>query len=142
VNAPALSESEIETLRRGATGAGLLVAVSDKSFLDSFKEAGALAKHLAAARGNSASPVIREVAEGRGVGFGLTDSPEEIETGTLEALREAAQLLESKAPEELDAYRSFVLDVARSVSAAAGGGDEAEAATIEKIESALGGASS
>lgn len=142
MNAPALSESEIETLRRGATGAGLLVAVSDKSFLDSFKEAGALAKHLTAARGSSASPVIREVAEGRGMGFGMTDSPDEIETGTLEALREAAQILESKAPEERDAYRSFVLDVARSVSAAAGGGDEAEAAAIEKIESALGGAPS
>lgn len=142
MNAPALSESEIETLRRGATGAGLLVAVSDKSFLDSFKEAGALAKHLTAARGSSASPVIREVAEGRGMGFGMTDSPDEIETGTLEALREAAQILESKAPEERDAYRSFVLDVARSVSAAAGGGDEVEAAAIEKIESALGGAPS
>ena len=142
MNAQGLTESEIETLRRGATGAGLLVGVSDKGLVDSFKEAGALAKHLASARESSPSPVIREVAEGRSLGFGMTDSPAEIEAGTVEALREAAQILESKAPSELEAYRSFVLDVAHSVSAAAGGGDEAEAAAIEKIQSALGGAPS
>ena len=139
MNAQPLSENDIETLRRGATGAGLLVALSDKSFLDSFKEAGALAKHLAAARGSSSSAVVREVAEGRSMGFGMTDQPAEIEAGTLDSLRESARILESKAPEELEAYRAFVLEVARSVSSAAGGGDEVEAETVEKIESALGG---
>jgi hypothetical protein len=134
-----LSEDEIETLRRGASGAGLLVAVSDKSFFDTFKEAGALAKHLATARGSSESPLIRQLAEGRGVGFGMTTSPAEIESRTLDALRSSVDLLESKAPEELESYRSFVLEIARSVSSAAGGGDESEAATIEKISSALGG---
>jgi hypothetical protein len=133
------TEEEIETLRKGATGAGLLVAVSDRGFFDTFKEAGALAMHLASARQSSDSPLIRQLAEGRGTGFGLTDSPAGIESETLEALRSAGQLLGSKAPEELDNYRSFVLDVARSVAAAAGGGDEAEAATIEKISAVLSG---
>lgn len=132
------SESEIETLRKGASGAGMLVAISDKSFFDTFKEAGALAKHFVAARGNSDSPLIRKLAEGRPAGFGLTASPAEIESETLDTLRSAAPLLQSKAPEELEAYRSFVLDLARSVSAAAGGGDDAEAAAIMKINSALG----
>jgi hypothetical protein len=48
------------------------------------------------------------------------------------------QLLQSKAPDELEAYRSFVLELARSVAAAAPGGDQAEAGSIAKIESALG----
>ena len=138
MNAQQFTDEEIETLRKGATGAGLLVAVSDKSFFDTFKEAGALAKHLASARESSQSPLIRRLAEGRGTGFGLTDSPAEIESETTEALRSARGLLESKASEEFEGYRSFVLDVARSVAAAAGGGDEAETAAIEKIESALG----
>ena len=43
-------------------------------------EAGALAKHLASARESSQSPLIRRLAEGRGTGFGLTDSPAEIES--------------------------------------------------------------
>jgi hypothetical protein len=137
MNAQTLSEAEIETLRKGATGAAMLVAVSDRSFFDNFKEAGAMAKHLAAARSGSESELIRRVAEGRGSGFGLTASPQEIETGTLEALRSAKELLQTKASEELDAYRAFVRELIRSVASAAGGGDEAEAAVIARIEAAL-----
>jgi hypothetical protein len=137
MNALPLTEAEIETLRKGATGAGMLVAVSDKSFFDSFKEAGAMAKHLVAAKSGSESAVVRQVAEGRGTGFGLTASPDEIESGTLEALRSAKDVLQTKAPEELDAYRAFVLDLVRSVSAAAGGGDEAEAAAIARVQAAI-----
>ncbi|HSC90798.1 MAG TPA: hypothetical protein VLB86_04005 [Gaiellaceae bacterium] len=139
MNALPFDESEIETLRKGASGAGLLVAVSDRGFFDTFKEAGALAKHMAAARGDNDSPLLRKLGEGRRTGFGLTDSPQEVEQETLAALQSAVQLLESKAPEELDNYRSFVLELARSVSSAAGGGEEAEAAVIEKLSAVLGG---
>jgi hypothetical protein len=135
--AGALDDHEIETLRKGATGSGMLVAVSDRSFFDTFKEAGTMARHLAESRRSSSSDVIRQVSEGRGTGFSLTDSPEEIERETMEALRSARTILERKAPAELDEYRSFVLDLARSVSAAAGGGDEAEAAVVRKVEEAL-----
>lgn len=133
-----LSENEVETLRKGALGAALLVSVSDRGFFDSFKEAGTLARHLTAARGNSQSEVVQQVAAGRGFGFGIGTAPDEIETQALEALRSSAQLLQAKAPDELEAYRSFVLDLARSVAAAAPGGDEVEASTISKIETALG----
>jgi hypothetical protein len=135
-----LSEQEIEMLRKGAMGAGLLVSVSDRKFFDTFKEAGTLAKHVAAARADSQSPVIRQVAEGHKTGFGATTPPAEIESGTLEALRSSVSLLQAKAPDELEAYRAFVLDLAKSVAAAAPGGDEAESGAITKIEAALGGA--
>jgi hypothetical protein len=131
------SESEIETLHKGAMGAGLLVSVSDRGFFDSFKEAGVLAKHVAVARGNSESAVVKQVAAGHSTGFGVTSSPDELESGTLEALRSSVVLLEAKAPDEVEAYRSFVLDLARSVAAAAPGGDQAEAGAIAKIEAAL-----
>ena len=137
MNAQPLTESELETLRKGAAGAGLLVAVSDRSFFDSFKEAGAMAQHMAAAKRDSQSEVVRRVADGRGTGFGLTDSPEEVEAGTLEALRSAKEILQAKAPGELAAYRSFVIELVRAVSSAAGGGDEAEAAAIARVEAAL-----
>jgi hypothetical protein len=131
------TEQEWEQLHKGVTGAGLLVSLSDRSFFDGFKEAGTLARHLADARKNSDSPLIRELAEVRGSGFGLTDRPDDIERETLEALRSAVSVLEDKAPDELEAYRSFVLDVAESVAAAAGGGDEVEREAIEKIREAL-----
>ncbi len=132
-----LDGSEIETLRKGATGAGLLVAVSDKSFFDTFKEAGAMAKHLAAAKSGSNSDVVRQVAEGRSLGFGMTTPPDEIRADTLEALRSAKELLQTKAPDELEAYRTFVLELVHSVASAAGGGDEAETRTIAEVEAAL-----
>ena len=133
------SESELETLQRGATGAGLLVAVSDRGFFDTFKEAGAMGRHLANARKASDSALIQRLAEARGTGFGLTTSRDEVESGTIDALSSAVALLHEKAPEELAAYREFVLELARSVSAAAGGGDEVESEAIAKIERALAG---
>jgi hypothetical protein len=133
------TEQEWEALQKGVTGAGFLMAVSDRSFFDSFKEAGALTRHLADARQNAQSELVRELGETRGTGFGLTSSPEEIETETLAALRTATQTLEAKAPDEGDAYKSFVLEVAEAVGKAAGGGDVAEAASLEKIRGALGG---
>jgi hypothetical protein len=132
-----LDDSDIETLRKGAMGAGLLVSVSDRRFFDTFKEAGTLAKHVAVARGNAESAVVQRVAGGHGTGFGITSHPGEIETATLDALRASVKLLRAKAADELDAYRSFVLDLARSVAAAAPGGDEAEAGAVAKIEAAL-----
>jgi hypothetical protein len=133
------TEQEWEALHKGVTGAGLLVSVSDRSFFDSFKEAGALAKHVAGAREDSSSQLVRELAETRGTGFGVTSSPAEIESETLEALRSAVAALEAKAPDEAEAYKSFVLDVAQSVAEGAEGGSEAERAVVEKLRSALGG---
>ena len=63
------TEQEWETLHKGVTGAGLLVSVSERGFYDSFKEVGALAKHLAGARKDSSSQLVRELAETRGTGL-------------------------------------------------------------------------
>jgi hypothetical protein len=132
-----LNDDEIQTLRKGAMGAGLLVSVSDRGFFDTFKETGALAKHVTAAHEHSDSAIVRRVAEGHSTGFGLTSSADEIESGTLAALRSSVQVLHAKAPDELEAYRTFVLELARSVAAAAPGGDEAEGGAVAKIEGAL-----
>jgi hypothetical protein len=134
------TDQEWEQLRRGVTGAGLYVSLADRSFFDTFKEAGALAKHLREARGGSESQLIRELAEGGGTGFGLTSSPDEVERGALDSLRSAIASLERKAPDEAGAYRSFVMEVARSVADAAGGGEKGESEAIGRIEAALRGA--
>ena len=54
------TEQEWESLQKGVMGAGLLVSVSDRSFFDSFKEAGALAKHVTQAKRGSSSELLRE----------------------------------------------------------------------------------
>jgi len=132
------TEDEWTALHKGVTGAGLLVSVSDRGFFDSFKEAGALAKHLAGSHERSSSEVVRELAKTRGIGFGLTSSPGEVESETLGALGTAVVALEAKAPDELPHYRDFVIEVAQSVAGAAEGGGAAEETALEKIRSALG----
>jgi hypothetical protein len=131
------SDEEWEQLHRGVTGAGLLVSLSDRSFFDGFKEAGAMARHLAEARSHDDNVLVRDLSSERGTGFGLTARPETVEQETLAALRAAVSTLQSKAPSDLEAYRRFVLDVARSVAGAASGGDAAEGETIAKLESAM-----
>ena len=131
------TEQEWEALQKGVVGAGLLVSLSDRSFFDTFKEAGALGKHVANAKKSSQSELIRELADVRGAGFGLTSSPDEIERKTLAALQEAKGALESKAPDELQPYRDLVVEVAESVASAAPGGEGAESGAIEKVRSAV-----
>jgi len=130
------TEQEWEALQKGVVGSGLLVSLSDRSFFDSFKEAGALGKHVAQAKQKSSSELIRELADVRGTGFGLT-SPDKVEQETLEALQTAKTALESKAPEELEPYRQLVVEVAQSVADAAGGGETAESGAVEKVRSAI-----
>lgn len=130
------TEQEWEQLRKGATGAGLLVSGSDRSFFDTFKEASSLAKYLKGSRDDD-SQLVRELSSGGGTGFGLVASPSEVENGTMEALRSAVETLRAKAPDELENYRAFVIELAETVGRSAGGGDTAEAATVEKIRAAL-----
>ena len=130
------TEEEWDQLRKGATGAGLLVAASDRSFFDSFKEASSLAKYMKGARDDD-SQLLRDLASEGGTGFGMIASPDEVENGTMDSLRAAAATLRAKAPDELEGYRAFVLELAESVGKAAGGGDQAEAAAVEKLKAAL-----
>jgi hypothetical protein len=131
------TEQEWEQLQKGVVGSGLLVSLSDRSFFDTFKEAGALGKHVAQAKQKSSSELVREVADLRGTGFGLTSSPDKVERETLDALQSAKATLEAKAPEELEPYQQFVVDVAQSVANAAGGGESAETGALEKVRSAV-----
>ncbi|MDX6399715.1 MAG: hypothetical protein QOF27_321 [Gaiellaceae bacterium] len=124
-------------LQHGLAGTVLLVSVSDPGLFDTFKEAGAAAKHYADARRNNTSELVRELSGEPGMGFGLGKKPQELETETLSALRAAASTLKEKAPDEADAYKQFVLEVAQSVAEAAKGTSAAESAEIEKIRGAL-----
>ena len=134
------TEAEWDALHKGVTGAGMLVSVADRDFTDTFGEAGALAKHLRDEHEHSPSALVRDLAAVHGSGFGLTASPQKVETETLEALRSSTAMLAAKAPDELEAYKKLVLDVAGAVAEAKGGVKESETAAIAKIEAALGGA--
>lgn len=131
------TEDEWEELQKGVTGAGMLVSTAHRDFTDSFGEASTVAKQLASHR-ESESRLVRELCEARGTGFGLMASPKEVEQGTINALGTSVTVLGEKAPDELEAYRGLVLDVATAVAEAKGGVREEESAAIERITAALG----
>jgi hypothetical protein len=133
------TKDEWRALQTGVTGAGMLVSVSDRDLSESFGEASALAKTLAAEHASAASELLREIAGTHGTGFGLTASAQEVESETLAALTTGIAALEAKAPDELDGYRELVLAVADAVAEAKGGGVSAEeAAALEKVNRAVG----
>jgi hypothetical protein len=129
------TSEEWDQLRKGATGAGLLVSGSDRSFMDTFKEAKSLASYLKGSRDDD-SQLVRELSSESGTGFGVVASPSEVE-GTMDSLRAAVETLQAKAPDEVENYRAFVVELAETVARSAGGGDEAEADAVEKIKAAL-----
>jgi hypothetical protein len=134
------TEEEWEALRKGISGAGMLVSLSDRDFTDTFGEVGALAKYLSGQQVASSSELVRELAKGRAAGFGFTASPDKIRAETMDALRTAGAALTAKAPDELDAYQALVLGVAEAVAQAKGGEAPVEEAMISEIRSALGSA--
>ena len=129
------TSEEWDQLRKGATGAGLMVSGSDRSFMDTFKEAKSLASYLKGSRDDD-SQLVRELSSESGTGFGVVASPSEV-VGTMDSLRAAVETLRAKAPDEVENYRAFVVELAETVARSAGGGDEAEAAAVEKIKAAL-----
>ena len=131
------TEDEWKELQQGVTGAGILVSTAHRDFTDAFGEASTVAKQLAAHR-ESESQLVRELSETRGTGFGLVASPKEVVEETINALGAASEALAAKAPDELDAYRGLVLDLATAVAEAKGGVKDEEKAAIERIQAALG----
>ena len=132
------SDEEWKALQEGINGAGMFVALADRGFFDSFKEANALAHHLREAHGRSESVLIRDLVTGHDRPFGMTASPQEIEQSTVATLQQAVAVLEAKSPEDLPAYRQFVLDVAQSVAEAAKGVSPQENQALDRIRLALG----
>jgi hypothetical protein len=131
-------EQEWAAIQRGLTGAALLVSLADRDFTDSFGEAKALAKYVGEQRNTSDSALVRDIAAVHKSGFGFGTNPQELESGTLEALRAARAAIGAKAPEEVQPYRDLVLGAAQHVADAKGGGtSEAESAAIAKITEAL-----
>jgi hypothetical protein len=130
------TDDEWKDLQQGVTGAGLLVSSAHRDFTDSFGEASAVAKQLAAHRENE-SQLVRELAGTHGTGFGLVASPKEVVEGTMNALGAAVAVLGAKAPDELEAYRRLVLEVATAAAEAKGGVKDEETAAIERIKAGL-----
>jgi hypothetical protein len=134
------TEAEWATLQKGVTGSGMLVSLSDRDFTDSFGEASAMGKFLSGQQLTGGTDLVRELAKVHGTGFGLTTPPDRLRDETIAALRAAVELLSTKAPDDVEAYRTLVLGLADAVAAAKGGTTDVETAAIGQLREALGAA--
>ena len=124
------TEEEWELLREGPATAGMIVLLASGG--GSFRETWALAKTFAEARQqHGASQLLDELVDEKPdvPRFG---SAEEAEQKGLESLRRAVALLEQKAPDDVESYRRFALEVAERVAAAHE--EEGEAVSAEERE--------
>ena len=140
---------EWATMQRAIVGAPLLVAVSDGGRADLRLELHAIGEKLAEARAGHGSELVHELADiaDAQTGFHGRMRLSEVEGPALEALRSATAVLEARAPDELDSFRYFVLDLAKTTAAAARSGpfaltgplvSEREARAVDRIKAAIG----
>jgi hypothetical protein len=138
------TEEEWERVLEGPPSAGLIVLTAQRG--GSFRETFAIAKSYAEARQqHGQSQLLDEIAATKPeVDHTRYRSVEELREHGLQHLRDAVALIEQKAmPDEVDAYRRFVLTLADKVANAhrerGVAVSDAERAAIDEITAALGG---
>jgi len=142
----AFTEEEWEAVLEAPPIAGMLVLTAEHG--GSFRESFALAKAYAEARQQHGdSEILDEVAATKPrVDRKRYGSPEALEGAGRQRLSEAVAALEAKAtPEEVEAYRSFVVGLARRVAEAHKEAGErispAEQTALDRVAESLGRAS-
>jgi hypothetical protein len=126
-----LTADERMTLKTAAFGAVFLVSNADPGFLDMIRESFAASGVI-----TSTSGPVKEVLTTGGLPQ-LPRDPDQVEQVVLPMLRRSVQILEAKAPAEVDTYRRTILAAADRVAEASGGVDSAEAEVIGKVRAAL-----
>jgi hypothetical protein len=135
------TEEEWNVVREGPAAAGVLVLMAQGG--GSFRETWALAKSYTEARKQPGQSQLLDELASEKPDVERHSTREEQESEGLKGLSEAIALLEQKAtPEDVEAYRAFVLAVARRVAEAHEEEGQpisaAEQAAIDKVASTIG----
>jgi hypothetical protein len=139
---------EWELVLSAPPSAGMIVATAQRG--GTFRESFSIAKAYTEARQrHGESELLDEIVSAKPeMDVKRHSSAEELERDLLQKLRDAVALVEQKAtPEEAEAYKRFIVDIAERVAEAHKEGflgltgervSEAERAAIEKIKEAVG----
>lgn len=122
-------------VRDAALGAMALVSRADPGFFAMFKESATGSKAIAAAPAG-----LRELLTVGGFPTPPTGNAEQVTETVMGQLRSAVELLEAKAPEQVEPFRAVVLEACDAVANASKGVDPAEAAVIDQVRTALAAA--
>ena len=118
----------------------MLVSVANgPHFFESMGEATASARYMADQAKSSTSTLVRDLATGLGMHRDKTlpRDLDAMEPAVLARVAEASKIVADVAPDELPAFKAFLLGVANAAAQAKNGVDDKEQAAIDKIEGAL-----
>ena len=115
------------------------LSLTEPGVWDTFKEASGAARYIADARTTNENLLVRELAADAHTrrDKDVTGDPAHVADEVLDRVRLAVGILTRKAPDDREAFRDFVVGVARATAAAAKGASPAEEAAIARLEAAL-----
>jgi hypothetical protein len=133
------TDDEWHILQWAVTDTMAYLSVADHGFWDTFKEASAAAKFMAHAKADTQSLLIHDLAGDIKMGRDkqVTHDMAGMSQEVAERVREAKDLVQQKSPDDVEAFKTFILGVAQATAEAAHGVDAHEQAAIETLQTAL-----
>ena len=133
------SDEEWHTLQWAVTDTMAYVSMADAGFWDTFKEAGAAAKFMAKAKSSTDSPLVHDLAGDIKIGRdkAVTHDMAEMAGEVTARVRQAAELVQTRSPQDLVAFKAFILGIAQATADAVKGVSDHEATAIAKLQDVL-----
>lgn len=134
------TEAEWQTLRWAVADTMAYLSMADPGFWEMFKEAGGAAKYVAGVKASSESTLVRELADDIKTkrDKAVSANPADVSGAVIDRVTEAVKIVANKAPADLEAFKGFIVGVAKATAEAADGTGPTEAEAIAKLEAALG----
>ena len=133
------TDEEWHTLQWAVTDTMAYVSMADSGFWDTFKEATAAAKFMAKAKSDSGSPLVHDLAGD--IKFGrdkaVTHDVADMAGEVAARVRQAADLVAAKSPQDLAAFKAFILGIAQATAEATKGVSDHEETAIAKLQDVL-----
>lgn len=133
------TDDEWHILQWAVTDTMTYVSMADAGFWSTFKEATAAAKFMAHAKADATSPLIHDLAGDVKLGHDKRMSHDHADMGgeAVKRVHEALKIVAAKSPDDVDAFKAFILGVAHAAAEASKGVGPHEAEAIRKLEGAL-----
>jgi hypothetical protein len=133
------TEDEWHILQWAVTDTMAYLSVADHGFWDTFKEASAAAKFMAHAKADTQSPLVHDLAGDIKMGRDkqVTHDMADMAGEVTKRVREARDIIQAKSPGDVEAFKAFILGVAKATAEAAHGVDAHEQVALETLQAAL-----
>ena len=134
------TDDEWRVLEMAVSDTMAWLTMSDPGFWEMFKEAKGAAKFISSVKVASESLLVRQLADELKMkrDKALSANPTDMASEVVARVGDAAAIVANKAPDDLPAFKEFIVGVAKATAEAAEGVGPSEAAAIAKLEAALG----